>query len=304
MSKDFLSSMFDKIEQTKADIEKDIDKKSSYEKVLKMNPNEIANWEYRDRQNFELGNINDLADSIELKGQAQPIIIVKASSLFKSLEVTNCSYIVIAGYRRWLACKSRNLTIDVIIRDMNIEQAIACLVSENEKEKVSDYSKGMFYFKLLEKEKITKKALYEKLGMNRGVFDNYISFSEVPNEIWRAVGDLSNVSARTSSTIKFLSQKGEEYKNALLSISSKIAEGIGEKKITSLVHKELSKVNYKNEAQFKNATRVAFSDLVCMESKKNQIKLDLKNISEDKFELLKIQISALLENFIQNAYAD
>jgi ParB family chromosome partitioning protein len=299
MSTDFLSSMVKKFEQTQADI----DKKSSCEKVLMMDPNEIGNWEYRDRQYFELGNIEDLADSIELKGQAQPIIIVKASSVFKTFEKTNCPYIVIAGYRRWLACKSRKLEIDAIVRNMNMEQAIACLVSENEKEKVSDYSKGMFYFNLLQKEGITKKALFEKLGIKKGVFDNYISFAEVPNEIWEAVGDLSNVSARTSSTIKLLSQKGEAYKNALLSISSKIAEGIGEKKITSLVHKELSKENYKKEALFKNATRVAFSDFVYMESKKNQIKLDL-NISKDKFELLKIQISLLLENFIQSAHTD
>jgi len=298
MSMDFLSSIVDKMEQTKVDLEKVCDIKFIGERVEKIEPDEIANWEYRDRRDFELGNIDDLADSIELKGQAQPIILVKASDSFKSSKINNCRYIVIAGYRRWLACKSRNIMVDSIIRNMTFEQAIACLVSENEKEMVSDYSKGMFYYKLLKKEGITKRALYEKLGIKRGVFDNYISFSEVPCEIWDAVGDLSKVSARTSSTIKLLCQKGSEYKSALISIAKKIADGIGEKKIVSLVTLEISKGINNNGSE--NATRVAFSDFVYMEHKKGQIKLILKNINDENITLLKLKLSEMLTLFLQN----
>lgn len=297
MSTDFLSSIVDKMEQTKVDIEKVYDKKSFCEKVIKIEADEIGNWEYRDRQDFELGNIEELADSIELKGQAQPIIVVNASDIFKSSDKNNCNYIVIAGYRRWLACKARNILVDSIVRNMNMEQAIACLVSENEKEAVSDYSKGMFYHKLLKKEGITRKALYEKLGIKKGVFDNYISFSEVSDELWKAVGDLSRVSARTSSTIKLLHQKGDEYKKALILIAKKISEGIGEKKLISLVNIEISKAN--NNGQLRSATRVVFSDSIYMEYKKNQIKLDFKNISEVSFELLKLKISEVLETHLQ-----
>ena len=296
MTMDFLSSIVDKMEQTKVDLERVCDIKSVGEKVEKIEPDEIANWEHRDRRDFELGNIDDLADSIELKGQAQPIILVKASDIFKSSEKNNCSYIVIAGYRRWLACKSRNILVDSIVRNMTFEQAIACLVSENEKETVSDYSKGIFYSKILKKEGITKRALHERLGIKKGVFDNYISFSEVPCEIWDAVGDLSKVSARTSATIKLLCQKGSEYKNALISISKKIADGIGEKKIVSLVNLEISKVTNNNE--FKSAPRVAFSDSVYIEHKKDHIKLGLKNISNDNVVLLKLKISEMLTAFL------
>lgn len=298
MTMDFLSSIVDKMEQTKVDLEKVCETKAVGEKVEKVEPDQIANWEYRDRHDFELGNIDDLAESIELKGQAQPIILVKSSDIFKASEKNNCRYIVIAGYRRWLACKSRNITVDSIVRNMTFDQAIACLVSENEKEKVSDYSKGMFYSKVLKKEGLTKRALHERLGIKKGVFDNYISFSEVPSEIWEAVGDLSQVSARTSSTIKSLCQKGVEYKSALISIANKIAEGIGEKKIVALVNSELSKNVTNNE--FKSSTRVAFSEFIYMEHKKDHIKLGLKNISDDNVDLLKSRISEMLAMFIQD----
>ena len=298
MTMDFLSSIVDKMEQTKVDLEMVCESKSVGEKVEKIDPDQIENWEYRDRGDFELGNIEELAESIELKGQAQPIILVKSSDIFKSSEKSNSRYIVIAGYRRWLACKSRNITVDSIVRNMTFEQAVACLVSENEKEKVSDYSKGIFYSKVLKKEGLTKRALHERLGIKKGMFDNYISFSEVPSEIWDAVGDLSRVSARTSSTIKTLCQKGDEYKRAIISIANKIAEGIGEKKIISLVNIELSKNTINKE--FKSSTRVAFSDFIYMEHKKDHIKLGLKNISDDNVDLLKSRISEMLTMFIQD----
>lgn len=299
MSMNFLDSIVDKMEQTKVDLEQVCDKKMISERVCKIDSNEISNWEYRDRQDFELGNINDLADSIEHKGQAQPIILVNQSDVFKSSEKSSCKYIVIAGYRRWLACKSRNMAVEAIIRDMSFEQAVACLVSENEKEKVSDYSKGMFYYNLLKKENITKKSLYEKLGIKKGVFDNYISFAEVPHEIWSSVGNLGNVSARTSATIKLLCQKGKAHNDALISIANKISEGIGEKKIMALVNKELSKSI--NGDEIKNATRVAFSDSIYMEHKNNQIKLGLKNMSDDNVDFLKLKITEMITGFLDTA---
>lgn len=286
MSLDFVISMANMIEQTKADIDKVNEKKSAREEVVRIDPLEIDNWEFRDRQDFELGNISELAESIKSNGQAQPIIIVKSSEVFKSKNIK--SYVVIAGYRRWLACKSKSMDVDAIIRTMDLEQAIACLVSENEKEKVSDYSKGMFYYNILKKEGIKKRHLYERLSINKGVFDNFISFSEVPDEIWKEVGDLRNVSSRSSATIKLLCQKGDAYKEAILAIAKKISEGIGEKKIVSLVNIELNKKS--KEVDFKNSGKIAISDSVFMETKKNQIKLGLKNISDDKLELLKAKI--------------
>ena len=296
--KGFVTSIANTMAQVKSELQKEPIKDDGHEKVIKIDPNLISNWEFRDRQFFELGDINELAVSIETKGQAQPIIVVYADEVFKSGDSTQCKYVVIAGYRRWLACRSRNITVDVIIRKMTFEQAIACLVSENEKEKVSDYSKGMFYYKLLNQEKITKKSLYEKLGLKKGVFDNYLSFSEVPTEVWDAVGDLTNVSARTSSTIKLLVQKGDKYRQALISIGKKISEGIGEKRIISLVNIELNKGT--NNIEIQNATRVAFSDSIQMEYKKNQIRLFLKDISNEKLELLQMKISDVLENFVRD----
>ncbi|MDF1684511.1 MAG: ParB/RepB/Spo0J family partition protein [Legionellaceae bacterium] len=299
MSMDFLNSVVDKMEQTKVDLRQVCDSKVSGERVQKINPSEISSWEHRDRCDFELGDIDKLADSIELKGQAQPIVLVLANDVFKGKENDNCKYIVIAGYRRWLACKSRGLLVDAIIRELSFEQAISCLVSENEKEAVSDYSKGMFFSKLLNREGTTRKALYERLGIKKGMFDNYISFSEVPNEIWIEVGDLSKVSARTSATIKLVCQKSEAHKQAVIAISKKISEGIGEKKIISLVNAQLSNLSAIDKKE--SATRVALSKSIYMEYNKDQIKVfGLNSVSEDQYDGLKRKVTEVLENFIHD----
>lgn len=296
MSIDFLANIVSKMEQTQVDLDFITGKGEVSEKILKLDPNEIGNWEFRDRQDFELGDIESLGTSIETKGQAQPIVVVESSEIFKTNDDSEKKYIVIAGYRRWLACKLKNISIDAIVRRLNFEQAISCLVCENEKEQVSDYSKGMFYYNLLNKERVKKKSLYDKLGINKGVFDNYLSFSEVPQEVWNAVKILNKVSARTSSTIKLICQKGNAEKNAIIEIADKIASGIGEKKITSLVNKILSD---KALPTNKNATRVAFSENIFIETKKNTLILTAKKISEDDICKLKSKFSEILENYLE-----
>lgn len=116
--------------------------------IIKINPSMIANWEYRDRNETELGDIQHLSNSIKVNGQAQPIIVTHITNDFKAKnENGNEKYVVIAGYRRWLACKNLNIDVECLIKDISISEAIGILLAENEKENVSDYSKGGLYHK-------------------------------------------------------------------------------------------------------------------------------------------------------------
>lgn len=295
-SKGFVKSIANTMAQVRCELQLESIKEEHFEKVIKLDPQLISNWEFRDRQDFELGDILGLAESIETKGQAQPIIIVYADDMFKSVHADTSKYIVIAGYRRWLACKEKNIAIDAIIRKMSFEQAIACLVSENEKERVSDYSKGMFYHSLLMKEKVTKKILYEKLKINRCVFDNYLSFADVPKEVWTAVKDMSRVSARTSSTIKSICQKGKKETEAVIAIADKISLGIGEKKINTLINEMLYEDNKRLNC---SATRVAFAKNVFIDIGKDSLVVTAKKIKKDDLILLQRKFNEILKNFLE-----
>ncbi|GGF99017.1 MULTISPECIES: ParB/RepB/Spo0J family partition protein [Cysteiniphilum] len=218
---------------------------------------QIDNWEYRDRKEFELGNIEELAYSIQNNGQAQPIVITNQNEVFKAQSNKEAKYVVIAGYRRWLACKSINIKVEAIIKEFSFNDAIACVVDENRKESVSDYSKGIFYSNLLNSEKITQADLAQKVGLTLSSIKNFISFSRIPSEIIEAVVDMSKVSSRTSIEIVSLANKGDKYCKALISIADKIRLGYGEKRIKQEVDKILNKkIKVDKEKTIRSNSRV------------------------------------------------
>ena len=73
--------------------------------------------------------------------------------MYSKQKNSNTKYVVIAGYRRWLACKLIKQDIQVTVKKLSFEDAIACVVDENRKQDVSDYSKGMFYYNVLQSKK-------------------------------------------------------------------------------------------------------------------------------------------------------
>ncbi len=298
MNQTFLDKIKNRIEETKEELNIP-EETSGHEAIVKLSPNEIGNWEYRDRQSFELGDLDELATSIETKGQAQPIVVVRVNDEFIAQNSEKARYVVIAGFRRWLACKSRGLSIDAVIRDLSFEEAVACVMAENEKEQVSDYSKGMFFHKLLETEKVNKVTLYERFGMKRSHFNNFLAFAEVDAEFWQVIGDLSKVSARTASTIKLLIQKGDAYRKALITISEKIRDGAGERTILALVDKELQPVTPKKVVKY-DVTRQAFAKGLVLATDSKGFRIECKRFELQKKQELKNRIEALLQDFSEN----
>jgi ParB family chromosome partitioning protein len=204
--------------------------------IVKVSPNKISNWEYRDRREFEVGNIDELASSINKNGQAQPIVITKNSDIFKS-SGDKTEYIVIAGFRRWLACRSLGIDVECVIKNIDFQSAVSLVIDENRKEDVSDYSKGMFFYKVLNSEKITQDQLSKNIGINITSLKAFLSFARVPSDVWDKVGTeyLKNVSSRSSLEISSICNKSKAHHQAILDISDKIAKGYGEKKIKKLV---------------------------------------------------------------------
>lgn len=297
MSSDFFDKIQDSMEQAKIEMGICNEQPSNLNTVIKVSPDMIGNWEYRDRQAFELGDIEELAKDILVNGQVQPIVITLADNTFKSIEDPDAKYVVIAGYRRWLACKSKNIEIDATLREFNIEDAISTLVSENKKEAVSDYSKGMFYKNILLKENISIKTLYERTGIKKSTFHNYLAFYDVPEIIWDAVEDLSKVSARTAAEIKLISQRGEAEMQALIDLAPEIASGAGATKLQKLVDAKLRKKSTP-DMKHKNSTRVEFAKNAFIEDKKNGFRFDIKGVDGEKKEVLKTRIKEIIEEYI------
>ena len=215
--------------------------------IISLDPKDIDTWILRDRADFELGDIEALATSIKTKGQAQPIVLVKKSDIFKPKLNNECRYIVIAGYRRWRACVENNIKIDCVIKELSFDQAVECLEAENEKESVSEYSKGIFYSKLKDEYGYTLDKLSKQLGIALSKVNRYISFSKVPSVLWDEVKDMSCVSSRTSSEILEILNSNPNSLQFFILIADKIKKGYGHTRIRKLYEKWNDSVGQLNE---------------------------------------------------------
>lgn len=257
--------------------------------ITEIDPNKINNWVYRDRSSFEIGSIEELADSIKKNGQVQPIIVVKLDETFRTEEGNldgEIEYVVIAGYRRWLACKYLRRPVQAIVKELTLSEAVGVLVSENEKESVCDYSKGIFYSKILDEQAITQTELCERVNLEKNKLSNLMAFAALPVELVISIGDMSNVSARTAGYLRSLCNKGVDYIEALRAFADEIRKGAGEKVIERYINAKLKQKEHLHQRE-KPEKRV-------IEKGKNKITVNGGTIK------LKFEDDEQMQNFIES----
>lgn len=226
---------------------------SSNNLVLKVDPKQICNWELHDRSSYELGDLEALANDLKTNGQQQPCLVRPAPSSISD----TYKYELIAGERRWRAALQANITLDVIVRVMDDQEAAFCQISENaHRQDICEYSKGMNYSRLIAKGIITAKDLELKLGLSQTHISRLLSFNSISQKIWDAIGDATKISARTASEMRTLQNKGPQYEEALIYLAPKIRTGrIGEKGLKQEIEAYLNgiQLNLNSAEEIKNA---------------------------------------------------
>lgn len=209
--------------------------------IIKIDPRLCTRWKYADRNSFEFGDINILAEDIKRNGQVTPVFVraLKGDSKFQ--------YEVIAGSRRLQACMYANLTLDAIVMDISDTEAATIQIKENEQLGLSEYSKGLSYSKLKEDGKLTQDQLAEIVGCSRKKIQSLLCFEKVDKDIWNAITNMTKVSARSAETILALSKKSTTHVEALKEIAEEIRKGAGsvriEKMVETIINGELRNVN-------------------------------------------------------------
>jgi len=201
-------------------------------KIILVDPHVCTRWQYADRSPFEFGNIPILAEDLQRNGQIEPAIIRLSKN-------PKAKYEIIAGSRRWKACLEAGIELKATLLDIDDEEASIIQIKENQGLDICDYSKGIYYDKLLADNKITQDKLAQNINISRQKLQHFLSFSKVPQVIWDTVGNMSKVSYRTASTIYTLSQKGEHVIHILINLAEEIRKGIGCTKLENLVNQIL-----------------------------------------------------------------
>lgn len=118
------------------------------------------------RKNFNQEALEELADSIKEYGLIQPIVVTEKDGY----------YCIIAGERRWRACKLAGLEeIPAIVREDDERKNKEIALIENiQREDLNPFEKALGIKNLMESYNLTQEEVAKKLGKGRSTIANSI----------------------------------------------------------------------------------------------------------------------------------
>lgn len=210
---DALFSSFEDIEQ--------IDEKT--EQVQEISLDDIRPNPYQPRKTFDEEALKELADSIQLNGVFQPIILRQSSVK---------GYEIIVGERRVRASRlAGKESIPAIIREFDEQAMIEIAVIENlQREDLSPLEEAEAYQMMSDKLKLTQAQVAERVGKSRPYIANYLRLLTLPEDVKLLLrnGDLTMGQARTLLGLKDQKQMSELAKRV-------VQEGITVRQLEQLV---------------------------------------------------------------------
>ena len=116
--------------------------------------------------------------------------------------------------------------------------------------------------KLTNEKNFSVREIARLMSFSKTKVNNLLAFSKVPTEIWKIVGNMSKVSAKCAGMIYTLSNKGDEYIEALKDVAEEIRKGAGANKIQALVerivHGDDAEIEYQKKIVDENGSTIGF----------------------------------------------
>lgn len=197
--------------------------------LVELTPDTCKPWSFSDRLDLEMGNIDELANSIQQAGQQEPIL-VRPIQYSKPSNDTDPKYEIIFGNRRWRACKQIGRNVLAIVKNISDQEAALSQKEENEnREDISDYSRAINYKRLIDSGVFpNENQLAMKLNIPRNRLNDLMSYNRIPKELLDAIPNVHNVSQRLAIKLASLVKN-----SSILEILIHLAPQIGIGKITS-----------------------------------------------------------------------
>ncbi len=158
---------------------------------VKLGINEIEPNRAQPRKTFDEAALEELSQSIATHGIIQPLLV---------RPLTDGSYQLIAGERRWRAARMAGLTeVPVVIREMTDSEAMELALVENlQREDLNPIEEAKGFQLLMETYALTQEQAAERVGKSRPAVANAMRLLTLPEDIIAMVerGDLSAGHAR------------------------------------------------------------------------------------------------------------
>lgn len=177
--------------------------------IVTVNLNDIEPNREQPRKDFDDEALAELAQSIAEHGLIQPIVVKPE---------TNGRYSIIAGERRWRACRMAELyRVPVIIKDADEQELMELALIENlQREDLNAVEEALGYRSLIDSFGLTQEQVAKRMGKSRTAITNALRLLNLNEDELQALrkGVISAGHARA-----LLSVEDEELRRQMLEMA-------------------------------------------------------------------------------------
>ena len=203
----------------------------------------LVSGKFQPRKNFDLAELDELAESIKANGILQPILV-------RPLTRGGSTFEIIAGERRWRASQIAKIhEVPVIIRDFDDETALGVAMIENlQRSDLNLIEEAEGYRALMHNFQYTQEKLSSQLGKSRSHIANVLRILSLPKYVRSFIvkGELSFGHAR--ALVPLSEDKSKEITDQIIDM------GLSVRQTENLVNKEKRTNNQHYQTKSNNST--------------------------------------------------
>ncbi|MDE7314537.1 MAG: ParB/RepB/Spo0J family partition protein [Mucispirillum sp.] len=242
---------------------------------------EIVPNDNQPRRVFDKELLEELAESIKLKGVIQPIIVTK---------LDNGKYMIIEGERRWRASGiAGNMSIPVVVRNTDTakERLELALITNAQREDLNPVELAVAYRKLMDEHSYKHEDLGVIIGKSRSAVTNRLRLLNLPKEVLDLI-ESKEISEGHARALLSLEDKSEIIRFAYLIKDKKLSVRDVENMIKSR-SKPSKKSKEKQDANILELSRemeVFFNSKVDIKPSKKGGVINIKYNSDDELDTI------------------
>lgn len=222
---------------------------------------------FQPRIRFDDRHLAELAASIRLAGLMQPIVVRSAG---------DGQYEIIAGERRWRACKMAGLkTVPAIVREADDRKSAELALIENvQRTDLNPIERAGAFRALMAKFSMTQSDVADRVGLDRSSVANLLRLLELPDDIRNMIAD----GALSAGHGKMLASVADESQRRQL-VERIMSEHLSVRQTEKAV-REIAKRNEQSEGDAESASPDRDANLRDLESKlgdhlKTRVRIDV-----------------------------
>ena len=204
--------------------------------IITVNLNDIEPNRQQPRKDFDEDALSELAESIAQHGLIQPIVVKPT---------TNGRYSIIAGERRWRACRIAGLyEVPVVIKDVEAQELMELALIENlQREDLNAVEEALGYRSLIDAFGLTQEDVATRMGKSRTAVTNALRLLNLSEDELDAlrIGSITAGHARA-----LLSVDDTELREKMLEFAIKGASVRDLEKMAKATKKPAAKKQEKN----------------------------------------------------------